>query len=43
MVSLEFVSAADILLTAIAPTWDEIGKLAVIIVLRTILNLFCQK
>lgn len=40
---LEFELAADILLTAIAPTWDEIGKLAAIIVLRTVLNYFLQR
>jgi len=41
--SLEFELAADILLTAIAPSWDEIGKLGAIIILRTILNYFLQK
>lgn len=40
---LEFELAADILLTAVAPTWDEIGKLASIIVLRTVLNYFLQR
>lgn len=29
-VSLEFLLAADILLTAIAPSWDDIGKLGAI-------------
>lgn len=42
-VSLEFELAADILRTAIAPTWNEIGLLAAIIGLRTILNYFLQK
>ncbi|BAZ69846.1 MAG: DUF1622 domain-containing protein [Pelatocladus maniniholoensis HA4357-MV3] len=41
--SLEFALAADILRSAIAPTWDEIGKLAAIIALRTILNYFLSK
>lgn len=41
--ALEFELAADILGTAIAPSWDEIGKLAAIIVLRTALNYFLQK
>ena len=41
--ALEFELAADILGTAIAPTWDEIGKLAAIVVLRTALNFFLQK
>lgn len=42
-VALEFELAADILRTAIAPTWNEIGQLAAIIVLRTVLNYFLQK
>ena len=42
-VALEFGLAADILRTAIAPTWDEIGQLAAIVVLRTVLNYFLQK
>src|SRR5438874_454406 len=35
--ALEFEVAADILRTAVAPTWDDIGKLAAIVVLRTVL------
>jgi uncharacterized membrane protein len=42
-VSLELLLAADILLTAIAPTWDDIGKLAAIAVLRTALNYFLER
>lgn len=38
--SLEFLLGADILQTAVAPTWDDIGKLAAIAVLRTGLNYF---
>ncbi|HBB31199.1 MAG TPA: hypothetical protein DDZ80_05760 [Cyanobacteria bacterium UBA8803] len=38
--SLEFALAADILRSTIAPTWDEIGKLAAIVGLRTVLNYF---
>lgn len=41
--ALEFELAADILRTAIAPTWNEIGQLAAIIVLRTALNFFLQR
>lgn len=41
--ALEFELAADILRTAVAPTWDEIGQLAAIIVLRTALNYFLQR
>ena len=42
-VALEFELAADILRTAIAPTWTQIGQLAAIIILRTLLNYFLQK
>lgn len=38
--ALEFLLGADILQTAVAPTWDDIGKLAAIAVLRTGLNYF---
>lgn len=41
--ALEFELAADILRTAIAPTWNEIGQLAAIVVLRTALNFFLQQ
>ena len=42
-VALELELGADILRTAVAPTWDEIGQLAAIVVLRTALNFFLQK
>lgn len=42
-ISLEFLLAADVVLTAIAPTWDEIGKLAAVAFIRTALNYFLQK
>jgi uncharacterized membrane protein len=38
--ALEFQLGADILSTAIAPSWDEIGKLGAIAVIRTGLNFF---
>jgi uncharacterized membrane protein len=41
--ALEFELAADIVRTAIAPTWDEIGKLAAIAALRTLLNYFLER
>ena len=41
--ALEFELAADVLRTAVAPTWDETGQLAAIVVLRTLLNFFLQK
>ena len=40
---LEFALAADILRTAIAPTWQDIGQLAAIAVLRTALNFFLAR
>ena len=40
--ALELVLGADILRTTIAPSWEEIGKLAAIVVLRTVLNYFLQ-
>jgi uncharacterized membrane protein len=42
-VALEFELAADILRTAIAPTWAEIGQLAAIATIRTALNYFLQQ
>ena len=42
-VALEFALAADILRTAIAPSWEEIGKLAAIATLRTLLNYSLQR
>ncbi len=42
-VALEFALAADILRTAIAPSWEDIGKLAAIAALRTLLNYFLQR
>lgn len=38
--ALELQLAADILSTSVAPTWDRIGKLAAIAVIRTALNYF---
>ncbi|WP_229458140.1 DUF1622 domain-containing protein [Massilia glaciei] len=38
--ALELQLAADILSTAIAPSWEQIGKLAVIALIRTGLNYF---
>jgi uncharacterized membrane protein len=41
--ALEFQLGADILSTAIAPSWDQIGKLAAIAVIRTGLNYFLMR
>ncbi len=42
-VALEIEVGADILRTAVAPTWTEIGQLGAIVVLRTALNFFLQQ
>ncbi|MGA9994499.1 MAG: DUF1622 domain-containing protein [Pyrinomonadaceae bacterium] len=41
--ALEFQLGADILSTAIAPSWDQIGKLGAIAVIRTALNFFLTR
>jgi len=41
--ALEFELAADVLRTAMTPTWNEIGQLAAIIVIRTAVNFFLQR
>jgi len=41
--ALEFQLGADILSTAIAPSWEQIGKLGAIAVIRTALNFFLSK
>jgi len=38
--ALELQLAADILSTSVSPSWDQIGKLAAIAVIRTALNFF---
>src|SRR5258705_4549903 len=42
-VSLELLLGADVLATAVAPSWDDVGKLAAIATLRTALNYFLEK
>lgn len=42
-VSLELLLGADVLATAVTPSWDDIGKLAAIAILRTALNYFLDK
>lgn len=42
-IALEFQLGADILSTAVAPTWDAIGKLGAIAVIRTALNYFLSR
>jgi uncharacterized membrane protein len=41
--ALEFQLGADILSTAVAPSWDQIGKLGAIAVIRTALNFFLTR
>ncbi|MCC8407859.1 DUF1622 domain-containing protein [Mucilaginibacter sp. UR6-1] len=41
--ALEFQLGADILSTAVAPGWEEIGKLGAIAVIRTGLNFFLSR
>ena len=43
IVALEFQLAADIISTAIAPDWDQIGKLGAIATIRTVLNYFLER
>lgn len=41
--ALELQLAADVLSTSVAPSWDRIGKLAAIAIIRTALNFFLSK
>ncbi len=41
--ALELEVGADILRTAVAPSWNEIGKLVAIVALRTVLNYFLSR
>ncbi|NML17897.1 DUF1622 domain-containing protein [Azohydromonas caseinilytica] len=41
--ALELQLAADILSTSVAPTWERIGKLAAIAIIRTALNYFLSR
>lgn len=43
MLALELALAADVVRSAYAPTWDDIGKLAAIAALRTALNLTLER
>jgi uncharacterized membrane protein len=43
LLGLEFELAADIVRTAVAPTWNDIGQLAAIAAIRTFLNYFLEK
>jgi uncharacterized membrane protein len=43
VIALEFALAADIIRTAISPTWNDIGQLAAIATIRTVLNFYLEK
>jgi uncharacterized membrane protein len=43
VLGLEFQLAADVLRTAISPSFEEIGKLAAIAAIRTLLNYFLNR
>ena len=43
VLALEFQLAADILGTAVSPSWDQLGKLGSIAVIRTFLNFFLTR
>jgi uncharacterized membrane protein len=43
VLALEFLLAADVLRTAVSPTWSEVGRLGAIAVIRTFLNYFLAR
>ncbi|MGB3509444.1 MAG: DUF1622 domain-containing protein [Microcoleaceae cyanobacterium] len=43
VLALEFLLAADIVATAVSPSWSDIGKLAAVAGVRTFLNFFLEK
>jgi uncharacterized membrane protein len=43
LLGLEFELAADIIRTAVSPTWTDIGQLGAIATIRTVLNYFLEK
>ena len=43
MGGLTFQLAADIVESAFSPSWDEIGRLAAIAVIRTFVNFFLER
>lgn len=43
LLGLEFMLAVDIVRTAVAPTWEDIGQLGAIAVIRTFLNFFLER
>jgi uncharacterized membrane protein len=43
LLGLEFELAADIIASVVSPTWEDIGELGAIAVIRTFLNYFLEK
>src|SRR5262245_56387719 len=43
LLGLEFELAADIIGSVVSPSWQEVGKLGAIAVIRTFLNYFLEK
>ena len=43
LLSLEFQLGADIVRTSISPTWEDLGKLAAIAAIRTVLSIFLER
>ena len=43
LLGLEFALAADIITSVISPSWQDIGELGAIAVIRTFLNYFLER
>ena len=43
ILGLEFSIAGDIIMITVNPGWDELGKLGLIVILRTILSVFLTR
>lgn len=43
ILALEFELAADIIRSAIAPTWEQLGMLGAVALIRTFLNFFLER
>jgi uncharacterized membrane protein len=43
LLGLEFLLAADILRSTVSPTWNELGQLAAVVVIRTVLDYFLMR
>ena len=43
VLALEFQLAADIMATAVSPSWEQLGKLGIVAVIRTFLAFFVER